>query len=76
MKLVGYPDEIVPENVAGSLEINHCWIYEGDDTISIQHKYWNGHEMKLFCDLMAVLGTYLHFEIEYLSAEKMRSIGA
>jgi hypothetical protein len=32
--------------------------------------------MKLFCDVIEALGKYLHFETEYLSAEKMRSIGA
>jgi adenylate cyclase class IV len=76
MKLMGYPDEISNENFSGKIEINHCWISEDDAKIYIQHKYWNGHEMKLFCDITEALGKYLHFETEYLSAEKMRSIGA
>ncbi len=75
MKLMGYPGELSPENFSGEIEINHCWIHENDAMLSIQHKYWNGHEMKLFCEITAALGTYLHFEIEYLSADRLRSIG-
>jgi hypothetical protein len=71
MKLLGYPDTIDPEKVEGSLEINHCWVYEDDDMISIQHKYWNGHEMKVFCDLMAALATYLHFEMKYVPTDEI-----
>jgi hypothetical protein len=65
MKLMGYPGEISNENFSGKIEINHCWISEEDANIYIQHKYWNGHEMKLFCDITEALGKYLNFEVEY-----------
>jgi adenylate cyclase class IV len=75
MNLMGYPGEISNENFSGKVEINHCWVSEDDANIYIQHKYWDGHEMKLFCDIIEALGKYLNFEIEYLSAEMIRSIG-
>ena len=75
MKLMGYPGEIFPKNFSGEIEINHWRIHKDDAIISIQHKYWNGYEMKLFCTITAALRHYLHFEIEYLSAEQMRRIG-
>ncbi|MDM8528256.1 hypothetical protein QUF58_08580 [Anaerolineales bacterium HSG24] len=72
MGLMGYSGEIPYEEYLNSLEINYCWINEHNKEIHIQHKYWNGGEMALFCDIMAVLAKYQDFEIEYLSAEKIR----
>ncbi len=74
MKLMGYPGDVSSDNISG--EVNHCWVEEDSARIYIQHKYWNGHEMRLFCDIMEALGAYLHFDIEYLSAEKLRRPGA
>lgn len=74
MKLMGYPGEVSSENFSSGIEVNHCWIREDGASISIDHKYWNGHEIKLFCNIMEALGTYLHFDIEYLSAEKLQSL--
>ena len=72
MGLMGYPGKISPEDPLVSLEINHCWISEHNNKIHIQHKYWNGKEMVLFCDIMEALGKCCNFEVEYLSAEKIR----
>ncbi len=76
MKLMGYPGEISEERkMMGDYEVNHCWIRDSDDSrISIQHKYWNGSEMKVFCEIMESLGKFLQFEIEYLPAETLRKI--
>ncbi len=72
MKLMGYPGEVSSGNFSGEIEVNHCWIREDGASIYIDHKYWNGHEIKLFCDIMKALGTYLHFDIEYLSAKTLQ----
>ena len=74
MKLMGYPGEVTSENFTDGIEVNHCWIREDGTSIYIDHKYWNGHEIKLFCDIMEALGIYLHFDIGYLSAEKLKSL--
>ncbi|CAN2041894.1 hypothetical protein GMMP15_620002 [Candidatus Magnetomoraceae bacterium gMMP-15] len=53
-----------------------CYAWEQRTKIKlIIPKYWHGYEMKLFDKKMEALGKYLEFEVEYLSAKNIKSLG-